>query len=90
MPFLIKCLDKKNSLSLRLSTRDQHLKYLKKIENNIILAGPILNEKNDPSGTILILDFDDEKIVKEFLKNDPYNIVKLFKSIEILRFKKVM
>ncbi len=90
MAFLVKCLDKENSLSLRLSTRDQHLKYLKKIERNILLAGPILDKNNEPKGTVLILDFEDEKVVKDFIKNDPYNIAKLFDSVEVLRFKKVI
>ena len=32
MAFLITCKDKKNSLELRLSTREEHIKYLKKIK----------------------------------------------------------
>ena len=90
MAFLIKCIDKKNSLDLRLSTREKHIKYLKKIKKKLILAGPILDQKDNPMGTILILDFDKLTEVKKFLNEDPYSKVNLFKEIKITRFKKVL
>ena len=90
MAFLIKCIDKKNSLDLRLSTREKHIKYLKKIKKKLILAGPILDQKDNPIGTILILDFDKLTEVKKFLNEDPYSKVYLFKEIKITRFKKVL
>ncbi len=90
MAFLIKCIDKKNSLDLRLSTREKHIKYLKKIKKKLILAGPILDQKDNPIGTILILDFDKLTEVKKFLNEDPYSKVNLFKEIKITRFKKVL
>ena len=90
MAFLIKCIDKKNSLDLRLSTREKHIKYLKKIKKKLILAGPILDQKDNPMGTILILDFDKLTEVKKFLNEDPYSKVNLFKEVEIIRFKKVI
>lgn len=90
MAYLITCLDRKNSLSLRLETRDEHIKYLKKIGRKLVLAGPILDKNNDPKGTVLILDYKDENTVKEFLKNDPYNLRDLFESVKIIKFKKVL
>ena len=56
MAFLITCKDKKNSLELRLSTREEHIKYLKKVKKKLILAGPILDKNDKPIGTVLILD----------------------------------
>ena len=90
MAFLIKCIDKKNSLDLRLSTREKHIKYLKKIKKKLILAGPILDRMDNPMGTILILDFDKLTEVKKFLNDDPYSKVNLFKEVKITRFKKVL
>ena len=34
MAYLITCTDKENSIDLRLSTREKHIKYLKKIKKN--------------------------------------------------------
>ena len=90
MTYLITCLDKKNALSLRLETREEHIRYLKKIGEKLVLAGPILDENNDPKGTVLILDYEDANTVKEFLKNDPYNLRDLFESVKITKFKRVL
>tara|TARA_B100000963_G_scaffold318691_1_gene299975 strand:+ start:993 stop:1265 length:273 start_codon:yes stop_codon:yes gene_type:complete len=90
MAFLITCIDKEDSLDLRLATRESHIKYLKGIKDKLILAGPILDKKDLPCGTVLILDFKDLNQVKSFLKNDPYNKVKLFKDLQITKFKKAL
>ena len=90
MAYLITCTDKANSLDLRLSTREEHIKYLKKIKKKLILAGPILDKNDNPVGTVLIVDFDNLNTLKKFLNDDPYSKVNLFKDVEIVRFKKVI
>ncbi len=90
MTYLVTCHDRTNSLDLRLSTREKHLKYINSFKKIIILAGPILDKKKNPIGTVLVLNYDKLDQVNDFLKNDPYNKVKLFKKISILEFKKVL
>ena len=90
MAYLITCTDKENSIDLRLSTREKHIKYLKKIKKKLILAGPISDKNNNPVGTVLIVDFDNLNAVKKFLNEDPYSKVNLFNDIKIVRFKKVI
>ncbi len=90
MAYLITCTDKANSLDLRLSTREEHIKYLKKIKKKLILAGPILDKNDNPVGTVLIVDFDNLNALKKFLNDDPYSKVNLFEDVEIVRFKKVI
>jgi len=90
MTYLITCTDKENSIDLRLSTREEHIKYLKKIKKKLILAGPILDKNDNPVGTVLIVDFDNLNAVKKFLNEDPYSKVDLFNDIKIVRFKKVL
>ena len=90
MAFLITCKDKKKSLELRLSTREEHIKYLKKVKKKLILAGPILDKNDKPIGTVLILDFDKITDLKKFLNGDPYSKVHLFDEVKITRFKKVI
>ena len=45
MAFLVTCIDKENSLELRLATREKHINYLKGIGDKVILAGPIFRQK---------------------------------------------
>ena len=90
MSYLITCTDKENSIDLRLSTREEHIKYLKKIKKKLILAGPILDKKDNPVGTVLVVDFDKLDAVMDFLNDDPYSKVNLFKEVKIVRFKKVI
>ncbi len=90
MAYLVTCTDKKNSLDLRLSTREEHIKYLMEIKDMLILAGPILDKNNKPCGTVLVLGYEDLNEVKSFLENDPYSKARLFQKIEITRFKKVL
>ena len=67
---------------MRLSTREEHIKYLKKIKKKLILAGPILDKNDNPVGTVLIVDFDELAAVKKFLYDDPYSKVNLFQEVE--------
>jgi len=90
MAYLITCTDNENSIDLRLSTREKHIKYLKKIKKRLILAGPILDKNDNPVGTVLVVDFDELTAVREFLNEDPYSKVNLFKEVNIIRFKKVI
>jgi len=87
--YIVTCLDKKNSLKKRLKNRELHLEYLKSLKNKLILAGPILNKTNKPKGSVLILQFKNKVELNNFLKNDPYSKVGLFKTINIEKFKKV-
>ena len=90
MAYLITCTDNENSIDLRLSTREKHIKYLKNIKKKLILAWPIVDKNDNPVGTVLIVDFDKLDAVKKFLNDDPYSKVGLFKEVNIIRFKKVM
>ena len=87
--YIITCFDKKNSIKKRLANRELHLKHLKSLKNNLILAGPILNKTNKPKGSVLILKFQNKFKLNNFLKNDPYSKVGLFETINIEIFKRV-
>tara|TARA_B100000900_G_C20564356_1_gene710365 strand:+ start:1517 stop:1789 length:273 start_codon:yes stop_codon:yes gene_type:complete len=90
MTYLITCIDKKDALDLRLATRSEHIDYLKSIKEKLLLAGPILDENQNPKGTVLILDFNSIEEVKLFLDNDPYSQKKLFEKVNITYFKRVI
>ena len=87
--FLVICIDKKNSLNRRLENREQHLKHLKSLRKKLLMAGPILDEKENPVGSLLIIDFKKKIDLQKFLENDPYSKADLFKTIKIEKFKRV-
>ena len=82
MAYLLICTDKENSLDNRLEKRPAHIEYLKKFGKKLLLAGPILNDKNKPMGSLIILDFENIGDVNNFIKNDPYSEIKLFSDIK--------
>ena len=89
MSYFITCIDKPNSLSKRLSTRERHISYLTKFKSKLLTAGPLIGEDGNPYGSLLILDFEIRSELEDFLKNDPYCLEGLFEEVIIREFKKV-
>ena len=87
--FIVICKDKKNSLGKRLANRNFHLKYLQTLKEKLVMAGPILDDSENPKGSILVIKFENKKKLEEFLKKDPYTKVNLFETVEIELFKRV-
>ena len=88
--YIVICKDKKNSLKKRLENRKMHLDHLKKINKQVLLAGPMINKNQSPKGSVLILNFENKEKLKKFLKADPYVKVGLFEEITIENFKRVL
>jgi uncharacterized protein YciI len=83
--FAINCNDKPGSLGLRLSTRPEHVAYLK-ASPVLKLAGPYVNAAGDPDGTLLVIEVDDEAAAQAFADADPYAKAGLFASTSIRRW----
>ena len=88
--YIVTCLDKKDSLELRLSIRDLHLSHLKSLGSDLLVAGPLLDINDNPKGSVLILNFKNREELNEFLNNDPYKKANLFEEIKIEKFRKVL
>lgn len=88
MAFMMIGRDKKNSLEIRLSNRQEHLKHLQSGKIVVKLAGPII-ENGNMAGSILILEGTKEE-VENFVQSDPYVKAGLFESVEILDMKIVV
>ena len=85
--FVMICLDKPNSLDLRMATRPAHLAYAGAHSGKVKLGGPILDAKGDMAGSLLIFDTEDAAEVQAFTDADPYALAGLFGKVEILPFK---
>ncbi|MET1253795.1 YciI family protein [Aliikangiella maris] len=90
--------DKKNSLSLRLSTRPAHLARLQQLneDGRLILAGPhpaIDNaEPGDAgfSGSLIVAQFDSLADAQVWADEDPYLAAGVYQSVTVKPFKKVL
>ena len=83
MYFALICTDNENSLETRKNTRSDHLDYLNLLGNKLKLAGPLLDDDNNPNGSLIVIEVENHEEANEIAKNDPYAKVDLFKSVEI-------
>ena len=88
--FILLCRDKPDSLALRMETRPAHLEYFQSFGNKLNLAGPMLDDKGDPIGSLLIVEAADEAAAREIAANDPYNKAGLFAKADVMPFKTVI
>lgn len=88
MPFYaVHCLDKPNSLELRLATREKHLAYVT-AHPGFRMGGPYLNE-GKPVGSLIFVEVEDEAAARDFSAGDPYKQAGLFETVEIRRWNYV-
>ena len=84
--FVLTCLDKPNSLDVRLGAREAHLAYV--AERGVLkLGGPFLNEAGDMAGSLMIVEVADLAAAHAFNANDPYTKAGLFESVDIRPFR---
>jgi uncharacterized protein len=86
--FTLTCLDKANSLDLRMAERPAHLAYLENFTDSVKLAGPLLHDTdNSPIGSHLILEMASLAEVQAFAAGDPYAVAGLFETSTIHTFR---
>jgi hypothetical protein len=88
MHYLITCIDKPDSLELRMATREAHLAFVKATELvRFHVGGPFLSPEGTMIGSMLIVETDDPAKLEEFVKNDPYGKAGLFQSVDVRAWK---
>lgn len=85
--YVLVCKDKKNALDLRLATREAHLAYAGGFSGKMKLGGPLLDEKGDMAGSLIVMEADDIAEARAFNAEDPYTKAGLWESVEILPFR---
>ncbi|MFO1088942.1 MAG: YciI family protein [Hyphomicrobiales bacterium] len=83
MLFAAICNDKPDGLALRLETRPAHLAWIETLGTAIKGAGPFLDEKGQPNGSLLFVEASDEAACRAILSADPYAKAGLFASVEV-------
>ena len=87
--FVISCIDRPDSLALRMATREAHLAYANTGEKpvKVRIGGPYLDEKGNMAGSLLIVDAPDRATVEQFSRDDPYVKAGLFQSVDIRPYR---
>ncbi len=77
------------SLDRRMRVRPDHFKGARvlKEKNNLILGGAILDHAGKMTGSVMILQFENEDEMKEWFENEPYVTGNVWQSIELKPFK---
>ena len=83
--------DRKNGLEHRLAHRPAHLEHMARLDasGRIQYGGPLLNEKSEMSGSLIIIEADDLDAARATFGDDPYIIHGVFENYEIIATKRV-
>lgn len=98
MLYSIFAYDVENSLPLRASAREGHIKRLKELEasGKLILAGPNpAIDSNEPgeagfSGSLIVAEFESLEAAQTWAKADPYVAAGVYSQVDVKPFKKVL
>jgi uncharacterized protein len=81
--FALICIDKADSIALRLANRTAHLAYTGRHMDKIRVAGPLTDEAGTMNGSLLLMEADSIEAIRAFNAADPYTLAGLFERVEI-------
>lgn len=90
MQFIIRAIDGANMLDRRMEVRPRHLENMAKVNGKVICADGLLDEEGKMKGSVMIMDFDSQKLLDEYLKSEPYIIEKVWETVVVERMNVVI
>jgi uncharacterized protein len=81
--FVITAFDRPGALALRTKVRPAHFRYLEERATQIRVGGPLLNDNEQPMGSLLIIEAADRAAAEAFAAHDPYRLEGVFEKVEI-------
>ena len=86
--FAIICTDRpREGLKLRKQISPGHVNWLKGLGGTVKMAGPFVDEKGDPSGSLIVIEAGSLEEAEDIASGDPYAQGGVFSSVEIRPFK---
>ena len=85
--FVLTCIDKPDSLAVRMAAREDHLAYVRDRPGVVQLGGPFLDGAGQMAGSLIIVEAADLGTAKAFSASDPYVLAGLFESVDIRPFR---
>lgn len=89
MRFALICKDKPDHLEMRQANRDAHLAYIEST-GVVEMAGPLLDDDDQMTGSLIILDVADRAAAQDWKDNDPYEKAGLFEAVILTPWNKVI
>lgn len=98
MLYIIKGVDRPQSLEARLAARPAHLERLQALKQagRLLLAGPVpAIDSEDPgaagyTGSLIIAEFDTRAEAQQWAQADPYVTTGVFVSVTVEPFRRVL
>ena len=87
MHFALVAYDRPNSVARRLEIRPEHLKHLDALGDQLVLAGPFLNDAGEGIGSIVVIDAENLEEARMLFGRDPFMTQGLFDSVTIKPWK---
>jgi len=83
--------DRKNGLEARMEHRPAHLEHMARLDaaGRVRYGGPLLDEKSDMAGSLIILEADDLESARATYAEDPYAIHGVFEDYDVVETKQV-
>jgi uncharacterized protein YciI len=85
--FAVICMDKPDSLALRVATREAHFAYARSTPGVVRLGGPFLDAADDMAGSLILIEAADLAAAWAWHEADPYKLAGLFDRVEILPWR---
>ncbi len=78
------------ALERRMSVRAKHLEGAKilKSNGNFIMGGALLSPEGQMIGSMMVVDFENESQMNQWLQNDPYVTGQVWEKIDVKPFRK--
>lgn len=88
MLFVIIGHDGPRGAALRPTVRPAHLENLRPLveQGRVLIGGPF----TDGSGSLIVVEMENETAAMEFARNDPYTKEGVFERVEVKPFRKVV
>ena len=83
MQFIIMAYDGEGMLEKRMRVRPRHLENMAKVRGRVLCAGGLLDGDGWMKGSVLIMDFDDESLLDEYLRAEPYIAEGVWEKVEV-------
>lgn len=82
--------DRADAAGTRADNRAAHLDHLTALGDRLDRAGPMLDEEDRPTGSIVIAEFDDLAAARRFAHDDPYALAGLFDDVAITAWRRTL
>jgi len=90
MDFILYCLDRPDRAHVRRLVRAAHLEYVAARPERFRFGGPLLDERGDVRGSLMIVRADSRAELERHMRGDPFFAADLFESVTVWSSRQVI